>query len=159
MGIYSNESIVSCATTKSTSPGIESAFLNRASRGGKTGVQAAIWCCVGGLEVAGLPLLVSVMLDEEVPGQVGVLGDLCVEGGNSVILVGALVITSLDQKRLVAGKGKAGSERTATYDRCERWFVFVEAHNIPAPLPTTTYSYPVSSTAFASEMDAAATTN
>ena len=39
----------------------------------------------------------------------------------SVVLVGNLVITSFDQKGLVAGKGKTSREGTTTYIDCQRF--------------------------------------
>jgi hypothetical protein len=70
---------------------------------------------VCGLEVASLPLLIGVVLDEEVPGQVGVFRHLRIEGWDGVVDVSALVITGFNEKCLVARKGKTGSEGTATY--------------------------------------------
>lgn len=114
VGVDSDQGVVSCATTKSTGPGVEGTLLDGASGGRQTGVQATIRCLVRGLEVASLPLLIGVVLDEEVPCEVGVLRDLGVEGRHSVVLVGTLVVTSFDQKGLVASEGEASSERTAT---------------------------------------------
>ena len=58
-----------------------------------------------------MALLISVVLDVEVPAQVGVFGNPGVESRNGVVLAGTLVVTGFDKKRLVTGKGKAGGQR------------------------------------------------
>jgi hypothetical protein len=119
MRVDSDQSVVSCAATKGASARVQGSLLDGASGRRQTSVQSTIWCLVRGLEVLGLPVLVGVVLDEEVPGQVGVLRDLRVERRYSVVLIGTLVITSFDQKGLVASHGKAGSERATTCKTCQ----------------------------------------
>jgi hypothetical protein len=111
MGVDCDESVVCSAATQSSRTGVEGSLHLGARRRGKTSVQATIGGLVRSLEVASLPLLIGVVADEEVPGKVGVLGDLGVVGWNSVVDVRTLVITSLDQEGLVASERKAGSER------------------------------------------------
>ena len=74
-------------------------------------VLTTIGCLVGSLEVASLPLLISVVLDEEVPAQVGVFRGPRAESGNGVVGVCALVVTGFDEKGLVTSEGKAGGQR------------------------------------------------
>jgi carbonic anhydrase/acetyltransferase-like protein (isoleucine patch superfamily) len=52
------------------------------------------------------------VLYEEIPCQTGILRDLCVVGRNSVVDIGALVVSSFDEQSLVASEGKTGGKGT-----------------------------------------------
>jgi hypothetical protein len=73
MGVDRDQSIVGCAASQSTSTGIESSFHLTSGRRVETSVETAIGGLVRGLEVASLTLLVSIVLDIEVPCQTGIL--------------------------------------------------------------------------------------
>jgi hypothetical protein len=110
--VEGNESIVRSASSKGSSPGIERTLHLGASRRAKTSVLAAVRCLVRCLEVASLSLLVGVVLDIEVPCQVGVLGRPGVVRWGGVVEVCSLVVTGLNEKCLVACNGKSGSQRS-----------------------------------------------
>lgn len=73
VGVNRDQSIVCCAATKSTGTRIQSTLHLGTLRRVKTSVDAAIRGLVRGLEVASLTLLVSVVLDEEIPCHAAVL--------------------------------------------------------------------------------------
>jgi hypothetical protein len=102
MGVYGNESIVGGAASKSTGTRVQSTLHLRPGRRVETSVDTAIRGLVRSLEIASLTLLISVVLDEEVPREVGVFRDLGVVCGNSVVDIGALIVSSFDEQSLVA---------------------------------------------------------
>jgi hypothetical protein len=110
MGIYGNESIVGGAASQSTGTRIQSTLHLGPGRRVKTSVNTAIGGLVRSLEVASLTLLISVVLDEEVPGEVRVLRDLGIVCGNSVVDIGALIVSSFDEESLVASEGKTSGK-------------------------------------------------
>jgi hypothetical protein len=112
MRVDRDQSIVGCTASQSTGTRIQSALHLAAGRRVETSVQSAIRGLVRGLEVASLTLPVRVMLDIEVPCQTGILRDLCVVGRNSVVDIGALVVSSFDEQSLVASEGKTSGKRT-----------------------------------------------
>jgi hypothetical protein len=112
MGVDRNQSIVGCAASQSTGTRVQSALHLAAGRGVETSVRSAIGGLVRGLEVASLTLLIRVVLYEEIPCQTGILRDLCVVGRNSVVDIGALVVSSFDEQSLVASEGKTGGKGT-----------------------------------------------
>lgn len=73
MRIDSNQGIVCCATSEGTGTRIKSSLHLGAGRGIKTSVETAIRGLVRGLEIPGLTVFISVVLDKEVPCQIGVL--------------------------------------------------------------------------------------
>ena len=97
MGVDRDQGIVGCAASQSTGTRIQSTLHFRPGWGVETGVKTAIGGLVTGLEVASLTLLIRVVLDKEVPCQTGILRDLCVVGRNSVVDIGALVVSSFDE--------------------------------------------------------------
>jgi hypothetical protein len=109
VGVDCDEGIVGSAATKCSGTRVQSTLHLRARWGAQSSVLATIGGLVGGLEVASLPGLVGVVLDEEVPCKVGVFGNLGVVGRDCVIDVLALVITSFDEKRLVTCNSEPGS--------------------------------------------------
>jgi hypothetical protein len=112
MGIHGNESIVGGAASQCTSTRIQSALHLGPGRRVETSVDTAIRGRIRSLEVASLTLLISVMLDKEVPCQIGVLGDLGVVCGNSVVDIGALIVSSFDEQSLVASKSETSGKGT-----------------------------------------------
>jgi len=68
-----NESVVGCAASKGTCARIQSTLHLRTGRRVETSVKTAIRSLVAGLEVPSLTLLIGVVLNEEVPGKVGIL--------------------------------------------------------------------------------------
>jgi hypothetical protein len=68
-----DESVVGCAASQSTSTRVQSAHHLRTGWRVETSVETAIRSLIAGLEVTGLTLLIGVVLDEEVPGKVGIL--------------------------------------------------------------------------------------
>lgn len=73
MRIDSDQRIVCCAASESTGTRIQSTLHLGPCWRIKTGVETAIRGLVRGLEILSLTLLVSVVLDKEVPCQIGVL--------------------------------------------------------------------------------------
>jgi hypothetical protein len=112
MRVDRDESIVGCAASQSTGTRVQSALHLAAGRRVETSVQSAIRGLVRGLEVASLALLIRIVLDVEIPCQTGILRDLCVVGRNSVVDIGALVVSSFDEQSLVASEGKTGGKGT-----------------------------------------------
>ena len=104
MGVYGNESIVGSAASKSTGTRIQSTLHLGPGGRVETSVDTAIRGLVRSLEVTSLTFLISVVLDKEVPCQVGVLRDLSIVGGNSVVDIGALIISSFDEQSPVASE-------------------------------------------------------
>lgn len=72
VGVHSDERVVRCATSESTSTRVKRTLHLGARGRAKSSVLAAIGRLIGRLEVAGLPGLIGVVLDVEVPGQVGI---------------------------------------------------------------------------------------
>jgi len=72
VGVDSDKSVVGGATSQSTSTRVQRTLHGRTLWWVKTGVLAAIDSLVGGLVVTSLSLLIGIVLDEEVPAQVGV---------------------------------------------------------------------------------------
>lgn len=105
MGVDGNESIVGGAASQSTSTRIQSTLHLGPGRRVETSVNTAIGGRIRSLEVASLTLLISVVLDKEVPCQIGVLRDLGIVSGNSVVDIGALIISSFDEQSLVTSEG------------------------------------------------------
>jgi hypothetical protein len=103
---------VCCAASKSVGTRVQGTLQLGTSRRVGTSVDAAIRSLVAGLEVTSLTLLISVVLDEEVPCQGAILGGSDTVGRNSVVVVLALVITSFDEQSLVASEGKTSGEGT-----------------------------------------------
>ena len=112
VGVNRDQSIVCCAASKSTSTRIQSTLHLGTLRRVKASVDAAIRSLVRGLEVASLTLLVSVVLDEEIPCHAAILGGPDTVGRHSVVVILALVVTSFDEQSLVASEGKTSCERT-----------------------------------------------
>jgi len=112
VGVYSNESIVSGAASQSTGTRIQSTLHLGTGWRVETSVNTAIGGLVRSLEVTSLTLLVSVVLDKEVPCQIGILRDLGVVGGNSIVDIGALIVSSFDEQSLVASESKTSGEGT-----------------------------------------------
>jgi hypothetical protein len=104
MGIYGNESIVGGAASQSTGTRIKSTLHLGPGRRVETSVDTAIGGLVRSLEVTSLTLLISVVLDEEVPGEVGIFGYFCIVCGNSVVDIGALIVSSFDEQSLVTSE-------------------------------------------------------
>lgn len=111
MGVDRDQSIVCCAASKSVGTRVQGTLQLGTSRRVGASVDTAIGSLVAGLEVTSLTLLISVVLDEEVPAQVGVFRGPRAESGNGVVGVCALVVTGFDEKGLVTSEGKAGGQR------------------------------------------------
>ena len=73
MRIDSDQGVVCCAASESTGTRIQSTLHLGSWRRVKTSVETAIRGLVRGLEIPSLTLLISVVLDKEVPCQIGVL--------------------------------------------------------------------------------------
>jgi hypothetical protein len=117
VGVYSDQSVVSSAATESLSTRVQSTLELGISGRVETSVLS-VGSVVGGLEVTGLSLIVGVVLDEEVPRDLGVLGSVGRVGRDGVV-GGGVVITSLDEESLVASHGKASGQRTTTGTRTD----------------------------------------
>jgi hypothetical protein len=102
MGVYGNESIVGGAASQSTGTRIQRTLHLGPSGRVKTSVNTAIGGLVRSLVIASLTLLISVVLNEEVPREVRVFRDLGVVCRNSVVDIGALIVSSFDEQSLVA---------------------------------------------------------
>jgi hypothetical protein len=131
MGIYGNESIVGGAASQSTGTRIQSTLHLGPGRRVKTSVDTAIGGLVRSLEVASLTLLISVVLDKEVPCQVRVLRDLGIVCGNGVVDIGALIVSSFDEQSLVAGESKTSGKRTV------RWLDMTMSRSVVVYVPST----------------------
>jgi hypothetical protein len=118
--VHSDQSIVGSAASQSTGARVKSTLHLRPGRRVETSVETAIRSLVAGLEVSGLSLLVSIVLDVEVPSKAGILWDFGVVGRDGVVDVGALVVSSLDQQSLVASEGKASGKRTVRWLEMKR---------------------------------------
>ena len=112
MGVDRDQSIVGCAASKGTSTRIQSTLHFTAGWRVETSVDTAIRGLVTGLEVASLTLFIRVVLDEKVPCQTGIFRDLGVVGRNSVVDIGALVVSGFDEQSLVASEGKTSCKGT-----------------------------------------------
>lgn len=112
MRIYSDQGIVCCAASESAGTRIQSTLHLGPCRRVKTSVETAIGGLVRGLKIPSLTLLISVVLDKEVPCQIGILRDLGVVGRDSVVDIGALIVSSFDKQCLVASKGKTSGKGT-----------------------------------------------
>lgn len=112
VGVDRDQSIVCCAASKSVGTRVQGTLQLGTSRRVGTSVDTAIRSLVAGLEVTSLALLISVVLDEEVPCQGAILGGPDTVGRNSVVVVLALVITSFDEQSLVSSEGKTSGEGT-----------------------------------------------
>lgn len=95
--INGDQSIVGCAASQSAGTGIQSTHHLRIGWRVETSVDIAIGSSVRSLEVASLTLLISVVLDKEVPRQIGILRDPGMVGRNSVVDVIDLVVSSFDE--------------------------------------------------------------
>lgn len=73
MGVNRNQSIVGCATSQGTGSRIQGALHLGPGRWIETSVNTAIRGLVSSLEVASLTLLISIVLNKKVPGQIGIL--------------------------------------------------------------------------------------
>ena len=131
MGVYGNESIVGSAASKSTGTRIQSTLHLGPGGRVETSVDTAIRGLVRGLEIASLTVLISVVLDKEVPCQVGVLRDLSIVGGNSVVDIGALIISSFDEQSLVASESKTSGKGTV------RWLDMATSMSVIVRVPST----------------------
>ena len=112
MRVNRDQSIVCRAASKSTSTRVKSTLHLGTGRRVETSVDTAIGCLVRGLVVASLTLLISVVLDEEVPCQGAILGGPDTVGRDSVVVVLALVVTSFDEQSLVTSEGETSGEGT-----------------------------------------------
>ena len=112
VGVNRDQSIVCCATSKSVGTRVQSTLQLRPGRRVRTSVDTAIGSLVRGLEVASLTLLVSVVLDEEIPCHAAILRRPDAVGRNSVVDIGALVVSSFDEQSLVASESKTSGKGT-----------------------------------------------
>ena len=99
-----------CAASQSTGTRIQSTLHFTAGWRVETSVDTAIRGLVTGLEVASLTLFIRVVLDEKVPCQTGILRDFGIVGRNSVVDIGALVVSGFDEQSLVASEGKTSGK-------------------------------------------------
>lgn len=97
VGVNGDQSIVGCAASQSAGTGIQSTQHFRTGWRVETSVDTAIGSLVRSLEVASLTLLIIVVLDKEVPRQIGILRDPGMVGRNSVVDVVYLVVSSFDE--------------------------------------------------------------
>lgn len=112
MGVDRDQSIVCCAASKSVGTRVQGTLQLGTSRRVGASVDTAIGSLVAGLEVTSLTLLISVVLDEEVPCQGAILGGPDTVGRDSVVVVLALVVTSFDEQSLVTSEGETSGEGT-----------------------------------------------
>lgn len=73
MRIDSDQGIVCCAASEGAGTRIQSTLHLGPSRRVKTSVETAIRGLVRGLEIQSLTVLIRVVLDKEVPCQIGIL--------------------------------------------------------------------------------------
>jgi hypothetical protein len=112
VGVNRNQSIVGSAASQSSGTRVQSTLHLGPGRGVETGVKTAIGSLVRGLEVPSLTFLVFVVLYEEIPCQIGILRHLGVVSRDSVVDVGALIISSFDEQSLVTSEGKTSGKGT-----------------------------------------------
>ncbi|KAI6768571.1 hypothetical protein HG531_010760 [Fusarium graminearum] len=117
VGVHSDQSVVSSAATECLSTRVQSTLELGISGRVETSVLS-VGSVVGGLEVTSLSLIVGVVLDEEVPRDLGVLGSVGRVGRDGVV-GGGVVITSLDEEGLVASHGQASGQRTTAGTRAD----------------------------------------
>lgn len=117
VGVDSDQSVVSSAATKSLGTRVQSTL--ELGIGGRVETSVlSVGSVVGGLEVTSLSLIVGVVLDEEVPRDLGILGSVGRVGRDGVV-GSSVVITGLDEKGLVASHSQASGQRTTTGTRTD----------------------------------------
>jgi hypothetical protein len=99
-----DQSIVGSAASKSTGTRVKSTLHFRTGGRVETGVETAIRSLVAGLEVTSLTLILSVMPDKKVPSKTGIFWDFGVISRDSVVDIGALVVSSFNEQSLVASE-------------------------------------------------------
>lgn len=114
---YPDQSIVGYAATESASARIQDTPWLRTSWDGlvlDAGVKLEGSRFVGELGVSLCPLLVLVVVDEDVPSQLGILCDLGLVAWNGNVHVADLIISSFDQESLLASHSQAAGQRATT---------------------------------------------
>lgn len=114
MGIDGHHGIVGGASAECCRARVEDALDRGAGGGFQASVLLAIRRRVSELEVFCLAGIVFVMSNEEIPGHGGVFSRLGIVGGDGVVVVGTLVIASLNQKNTAPSERKTSSQNATT---------------------------------------------